>query len=86
MLFGTVAFTMFGGFYFWWPKWTGRKLNETLGKWYLWSVFIGWRVRVVRRSARQKPAVRSRPRPRMSGTARAAAGRTGRLPAAGDLA
>src|SRR5205823_7068680 len=25
VLFGTVVFTMFGGFYFWWPKWTGKK-------------------------------------------------------------
>ena len=43
-----------------------------------------WRVRVIRQPDRQKPAVRGRPGPRMSGTARAAAGRTGRDPAAGD--
>src|SRR5437660_7008708 len=24
VLFGTVVFSMFGGFYFWWPKWTWR--------------------------------------------------------------
>ena len=42
VLFGTVVFTMFGGFYFWWPKWTGKKLNETLGRWHFWSVFIGF--------------------------------------------
>src|SRR5579875_3662204 len=42
VLFGTVVFTMFGGFYFWWPKWTGKKLNETLGKWHFWSVFFGF--------------------------------------------
>ena len=29
VLFGTVVFTMFGGFYFWWPKFTGKKLDET---------------------------------------------------------
>ena len=39
VLFGTVVFTMFGGFYFWWPKWTGKKLNETLGKWHFWTLF-----------------------------------------------
>ena len=27
----TVVFTMFSGFYFWWPKFTGKKLDETLG-------------------------------------------------------
>jgi len=42
VLFGTVVFTMFGAFYFWWPKWTSKKLNETLGKWHFWSVFIGF--------------------------------------------
>jgi cytochrome c oxidase subunit 1 len=42
VLFGTVVFTMFGGFYFWWPKWTGKKLNETLGKWHFWTLFIGF--------------------------------------------
>ena len=42
VLFGTVVFTMFGGFYFWWPKWTGTKLNETLGKWHFWTLFIGF--------------------------------------------
>ena len=42
VLFGTVVFTMFGGFYFWWPKFTGKKLDETLGKWHFWTVFIGF--------------------------------------------
>ena len=31
VIFGTVVFAMFAGFYFWWPKFTGRMLNETLG-------------------------------------------------------
>jgi cytochrome c oxidase subunit I len=42
VLFGTVVFSMFGGFYFWWPKWTGKMLDHTLGKWHFWSVFIGF--------------------------------------------
>jgi cytochrome c oxidase subunit 1 len=42
VLFGTVVFTMFGGFYFWWPKFTGKKLGETLGKWHFWTLFIGF--------------------------------------------
>ena len=28
VVFGTVVFAMFAGFYFWWPKWTGKMLNE----------------------------------------------------------
>jgi cytochrome c oxidase subunit I len=44
VLFGTVVFCMFGGFYFWWPKWTGKMLDDRLGKWHFWSVFIGFNV------------------------------------------
>lgn len=42
VIFGTVVFAMFSGFYFWWPKWTGRMLNESLGKWHFWTLFIGF--------------------------------------------
>jgi cytochrome c oxidase subunit I len=41
-VFGTVVFAVFGGFYFWWPKLTGKMLNETLGKWHFWTLFIGF--------------------------------------------
>jgi cytochrome c oxidase subunit 1 len=41
-VFGTVVFAMFAGFYFWWPKFTGKMLNETLGKWHFWLTFIGF--------------------------------------------
>jgi cytochrome c oxidase subunit 1 len=33
---------MFAGFYFWWPKWTGRMLNERLGMVHFWTLFIGF--------------------------------------------
>ena len=42
VLFGTVVFAMFAGFYFWWPKFTGRMLNETLGKIHFWTLFFGF--------------------------------------------
>ncbi len=42
VVFGTVVFAMFSGFYFWWPKWTGKMLNETLGKIHFWMLFIGF--------------------------------------------
>nr|WP_277613011.1 cytochrome c oxidase subunit I [Cryobacterium algoritolerans] len=41
-VFGTVVFAMFAGFYFWWPKWTGKMLSEHLGKWHFWLLFIGF--------------------------------------------
>jgi cytochrome c oxidase subunit 1 len=42
VVFGTVVFAMFSGFYFWWPKWTGKMLNDRLGKWHFWLLFIGF--------------------------------------------
>jgi len=42
VVFGTVVFAMFSGFYFWWPKWTGKMLNESLGKIHFWLLFIGF--------------------------------------------
>ncbi len=42
VVFGTVVFAMFAGFYFWWPKFTGKMLNETWGKIHFWLLFIGF--------------------------------------------
>ena len=42
VVFGTVVFAMFAGFYFWWPKMTGRMLDERLGKMHFWLLFIGF--------------------------------------------
>jgi len=42
VVFGTVVFAMFAGFYFWWPKFTGKMLDEKLGKLHFWLVFFGF--------------------------------------------
>jgi cytochrome c oxidase subunit 1 len=42
VVFGTVVFAMFAGFYFWWPKMTGRMLDERLGKLHFWLLFPGF--------------------------------------------
>jgi cytochrome c oxidase subunit I len=42
VVFGTVVFAMFAGFYYWWPKMTGRMLDERLGKVHFWLLFIGF--------------------------------------------
>ena len=39
---GTVLFTMFAGFYFWWPKMTGKMLSSRIGKIQFWLMFIGY--------------------------------------------
>jgi cytochrome c oxidase subunit 1 len=41
-VFGTVVFAMFSGFYFWWPKLTGRMLDERLGRIHFWMLFLGF--------------------------------------------
>ena len=42
VVFGTVVFAMFTGFYFWWPKFTGRMLDERLGKIHFILLFVGF--------------------------------------------
>ena len=44
VVFGTVVFAMFAGFYFWWPKFTGKMLNERLGKWHFYLLFFGFHI------------------------------------------
>ncbi|WP_126426769.1 cytochrome c oxidase subunit I [Brevibacillus marinus] len=39
---GGMAFALFAGLYYWWPKMFGTMLNETLGKWNFWLFFIGF--------------------------------------------
>ncbi|GHJ38607.1 cytochrome c oxidase subunit I [Streptomyces sp. TS71-3] len=42
VVFGTVVFATFAGFYFWWPKFTGKMLDERLGKIHFWTLFVGF--------------------------------------------
>ncbi|MCC3777502.1 cytochrome c oxidase subunit I [Streptomyces sp. UNOB3_S3] len=42
VVFGTVVFATFAGFYFWWPKLTGKMLEERLGKIHFWTLFTGF--------------------------------------------
>jgi len=42
VLFGGSVFTIFAGIYYWFPKIFGRMLNETLGEWNFWTLFIGF--------------------------------------------
>jgi cytochrome c oxidase subunit 1 len=44
VLFGTSVFAMFGGLYYWFPKMTGRMLDERMGRWQFWLLFIGFNV------------------------------------------
>jgi cytochrome c oxidase subunit 1 len=41
-LTGSFVFCMFAGLYYWYPKFIGRMLSETLGKWHFWLFFIGF--------------------------------------------
>lgn len=42
VLLGINVFPVIGGMYFWFPKFTGRMMNERLGKWNFWVLFIGF--------------------------------------------
>ncbi|MDW5322665.1 cytochrome c oxidase subunit I [Plantactinospora sp. KLBMP9567] len=42
VLFGTIVFAAFAGVYFWFPKMTGRLLDERLGRVHFWMMFLGF--------------------------------------------
>ncbi len=42
VLFGGSVFGIFAGFYYWFPKMSGRMLSERIGIWNFWLVFIGF--------------------------------------------
>ncbi|MDQ2848749.1 MAG: cytochrome c oxidase subunit I [Actinomycetota bacterium] len=42
VLFGTIVFATYSGIYFWFPKMTGRFLDESLGKFHFWTTFVGF--------------------------------------------
>ena len=44
VLFGGSIFGLFTGLHYWFPKYTGRMLNERLAKWTFWVMFIGFNV------------------------------------------
>jgi cytochrome c oxidase subunit 1 len=42
VLFGTIVFAVFAGIYFWFPKFTGRYMDERLAKLHFWLTFVGF--------------------------------------------
>ena len=42
VIVGGILFTIFGAFYYWFPKMSGKMCNETLGKLHFWLFFIGF--------------------------------------------
>jgi cytochrome c oxidase subunit I+III len=42
VLIGGAVFPLFGAFYYWAPKFTGRMLGERLGRWNFWLMFVGF--------------------------------------------
>ena len=39
-IMGGLIFALFAGFYYWFPKITGKTLNRKLSKWHFWTFFI----------------------------------------------
>lgn len=44
VLIGGAVFPLLGGVYYWFPKITGRLLDERLGRWNFWLFFVGFNV------------------------------------------
>ena len=44
VLVGGILFSLFAAFYYWYPKVTGRMMNETLAKWHFWLFVIGFHI------------------------------------------
>jgi cytochrome c oxidase subunit 1 len=44
VLVGAIVMNIFAAIYYWYPKATGRMLNETLGKWHFWLFVIGFHI------------------------------------------
>jgi cytochrome c oxidase subunit 1/cytochrome c oxidase subunit I+III len=44
VLIGINVLPVVGGIHYWFPKFTGRLMNERLGKWSFWTMFIGFNV------------------------------------------
>ncbi len=44
VLVGGSLFGIFAGLYYWWPKMTGRMLDERVGRWNFWLMFLGFNV------------------------------------------
>jgi cytochrome c oxidase subunit I+III len=44
VLIGGAVFPLFGAWYYWFPKITGRLMTERLGRWQFWLFFIGFNV------------------------------------------
>jgi len=44
VLIGINVLPVAGGIHYWFPKFTGRLMNEKLGKWSFWIMFIGFNV------------------------------------------
>jgi cytochrome c oxidase subunit I+III len=44
VLIGGMVFPIFAGLYYWWPKYMEKALDERLGKWNFWLLFIGFNV------------------------------------------
>jgi cytochrome c oxidase subunit 1 len=42
VLVGAILFSIFGAFYFWYPKMTGKMMSEKLGRWHFWLFLIGF--------------------------------------------
>ncbi len=44
VLVGALVFMIFAAVYYWYPKATGRRMSERMGKWHFWLFLIGFHI------------------------------------------
>jgi len=44
VIVGGSVFAIFAALYYWWPKMFGKVLDDRLGKWHFWFLFIGFNI------------------------------------------
>ena len=44
VIVGGILFCLFAAFYYWFPKMTGRMMDDRLGKWHFWLFVIGFQM------------------------------------------
>lgn len=44
VLIGGAVFPIFAALYHWFPKFTGRRMSEKLGRWHFWTFFVGFNI------------------------------------------
>ena len=60
VLVGGAVFGLISGLYYWWPKISGKLLDERLGKWHFWLMMAGFNLTFAPMTEPRSPSARRR--------------------------